>query len=167
MTQYITTAQEPNRMPKLLFHVPLEDGSMVQMYIRTNNDFHSQNSAVILADTGRFLSLWRQGLDAVHATGGSTHWQVDRKLPAAQERFSQGEINPVQIPRAEFDEASMDLAVHDLSRTKWLLLRGCRFIPFECDLAVAAKLHGLIGMNGSSVVALPLLTRPPRRQDAQ
>jgi hypothetical protein len=160
-----------------VFRVPTLDRGEVFMRIARTN-YCNDARAVVEVDADRFLALWRQDVDGLHAdiaNGNARTWVGDRKFPDAEDGFAQGEANPVPLADvgceiralrkpvyrssfglfsrfAGYEQENVPVVsfTNGVTRTIWLLAHGARVFPVMCSSQDAPLLQRLAGLPGGN-----------------
>lgn len=140
-----------NRPDHLVFTVPLEDGKVV--YMKTDL---SPIYGVVIVDAEKFLELWRAEPSSIHrdqSHGNINTWKKDEKYPNAEGGFSLGYGDPVPLAEIGFWPTVPCISlVNGVTRTIWLLSKGCKSFPVCCAIKEAADLFREVGSSGTELI---------------
>lgn len=157
----------------LVFEVPLPGRAAVFMRHPVTSD-EPDDTAVVIVDAFRFVQLWRNEPNSIHAEfshGSPASWRSSRKFRLADDGFALGQNNPVPLAQVIFDAMNLQPSGPDIhsasshsvphlmfsngiTRTIWLLSHGCSAFPVECDLPGAVRLHELSGVPGTELLTV-------------
>jgi hypothetical protein len=159
---------------RLRMAIPLANGERAFMRLdRYGSELRSL--AVVVADSARFLQLWRASERAGFvdlARESPEQWRSDRKYPLAAESFAKSDDSAIPLARIErvLEDVQVEQRINWLrtrivqerrprvefldgvTRTIWLLANGAERIPFDCaSLTVAEQFYDLVAATGTSI----------------
>jgi len=136
---------------KLIFTVPLPDREPVFMVAELSPIY-----GVIVVDAEKLHKLWKNEPNSIHGEqshGNSDSWKNDRKYVYADVGFSAGYDNPVPLPEVGYwaDYPCISF-VDGVTRTIWLLSKGCKSFPIMCEIENAQELHKVVSVFGTELI---------------
>jgi len=161
----------------IVFTVALPDSAPVYMSVQKTN-YCNDMRTVVIVDAAKFLQLWQAEPNSICkelSHGNPEIWRNDRKYHHAETGFSRGEINPVPLAevacatnsrqivtykflrfgRCEHTENSAySCFTNGVTRTIWLLSKGCKTFPVECNISSAKLLYEAASAPGSDLLTV-------------
>ncbi len=142
---------DKNMERRLIFSVPLGDGEVV--YMKTDlTSFYG----IVIVDAQEFLRLWRAEPNSIHfdqSHGNVETWKADKKYKYADGGFASGSLNPVPLAEVGFWPTVPCISFVDgVTRTIWLLSKGCKSFPVHCAINEAASLFREVGAPGTELI---------------
>lgn len=137
-------------LPAAIYAVPTVERGTV--YMRVDG---SDETAVVIVDSDRFLDLWRCSKEPL-AQQTPAQWKRDYKIEGAENGFSRGQGDPVPVIHVSYFEmpqgsGRMQIGFSNgYTRTIWLLAHGACGFPVKCSGETAQALHAAAGAAGSS-----------------
>lgn len=148
----------------VVFTIPLPNRPPVFMSTEVTRSKENE-SGIVIVDARKFLELWRNDTYIAHkpiANGTPQTWLNDRKYGHAAQGFSSGYDNPVPLACISHGMATRTIisykflwfgknAYHEqyhyvtiangITRTIWLLTKGCTAFPVKCQMPGARELY--------------------------
>jgi hypothetical protein len=152
-----------SQRPRIVFKVLLPGLDPVYMS-QEIWEYTCEHCAVVIVEAQKFLQLWRDEPSAFHAdvaNGNPETWPEDGKYERADMGFSNGKENPVPLADIVFgnDNVPHVFINNGITRTIWLLTKGCQAFPVRCNLSGAKELFERAGAGGERLLSIAELAK--------